>query len=152
MQNTINSLPDNSVLNLDHDYNYFGFGGFNGILINQNNFIIDGHGHTLNASFVYKIVRIFNVNGSNVTLKNLVLKNGNLNGNRSNDNGGAILNTGQSLTINNITFIDNTAHMVVQYKIMEHKLLITNSNFTNNQATFGNIISKSQGGAIYNKV
>ena len=119
LQNTINSLPDNSVLNIDHDYIYTGAGDFTGILVSKNNFIIDGHGYSLDANSVNSIVRIFNVAGSKVTLKNLILKNANV---KSND-GGAITNTGQSLNINNITFINNKAHYVEQYKIMEHKTL-----------------------------
>ena len=98
---------------------YNGTEDFNGIIINKTNFIIDGHGHTLDANFKNNIVRTLNITGSKVTLKNLILKNANV----KNKDGGAITNTGQSLNINNITFINNKAHYVEQYKIMEHKTL-----------------------------
>ena len=139
MQNTINSLPDNSVLNLDHDYSYTGTGDFTGILVSKNNFIIDGHGHTLDANSKNNIVRILNITSSKLTLKNLVLKNANV----KNNDGGAITNTGQSLTINNITFINNKAHYGGAIQNNGVQLTITNSNFTNNQAS-------SCGGAINN--
>ena len=38
LQNKINNLPDNSILNLDHDYSYTGTGDFTGITISKNNF------------------------------------------------------------------------------------------------------------------
>ena len=140
MQNTINNLPDNSVLNLDHDYSYYTESGdFTSILVSKNNFTIDGHGHILDANSVNNIVRIFNVTGSKVTLKNLVLKNANV----KNNDGGAITNTGQSLTINNLKFIGNKAHYGGAIQNYGTQLTITNSNFANNQVS-------SCGGAINN--
>ena len=98
---------------------------------------MDDHG--LDANSMNNIVRIFDVTGSNVTLKNLVLKNANI---KSND-GGAITNTGQSLTINDVTFIKNKAHYGGAIQNYGTRLTIINSDFTNNQVS-------SCGGAINN--
>ena len=138
LQNTINSLPDNSVLNLDQDYSYNETGDFTGIIVSKNNFIIDDHGHTLDANSKNNIVRIFNITGSKVTLKNLVLKNANV----KTKDGGAITNTGQSLNINNITFINNKAHYGVVIQNYGTQLII-NSDFTNNQAGCGGAINNN---------
>ena len=56
LQNTINNLPDNSVLNLDHSYIYTETKDFTGIIISKNNFTIDGHGYTLDADSVNNII------------------------------------------------------------------------------------------------
>ena len=72
LQNTINDLSNNSVLDLDCDYTYSGTCDFTGITINKTNFTIDGHGYTLDAkSSSNSHVRIFNVTGTNIILKNL---------------------------------------------------------------------------------
>ena len=70
-----------------------------GIIVNKTNFLIDGHGHTLNGN---NQTRIFHVVGNNVVIANLNFVNGNGN------IGGAIICEG-STTIYNCTFSNNYA-------------------------------------------
>ena len=69
-----------------------------GITIDENDIIIDGNGHTIDA----KGDKIFNLTGNNITIKNIKIVNG-----YSND-GGAISNSG-TLNITNTTFNNNMA-------------------------------------------
>ena len=70
-----------------------------GIAIAQDNFVLNGNGHTIDAK---NQSRIFNITANNITLSNLILKNGNA------KNGGAIYSKG-TLTLNNVTFTNNYA-------------------------------------------
>ena len=98
LKSDIDAKSNNSVLDLDCDYKYNGTSNFDGITINKNNFTIDGHGHTIDANAGSNSVRIFNITGTNVTLKNLILINANVT-----DKGAAIYNSGKSLTLNKIS-------------------------------------------------
>ena len=71
----------------------------NGIVISKDNFIVNGNGRTIDGN---NQAKIFNITANNVTLSNIILKNGNA------EKGGAISSSG-NLTLNNITFIDNYA-------------------------------------------
>ena len=71
----------------------------NGIVIDKTNFIIEGNGLTVDGNGQS---RIFNITGTNITINNLVFKNGNA------QMGGAIYAKGQ-ITLNNVTFINNSA-------------------------------------------
>ena len=71
----------------------------NGIVIGKDNFVLNGNGRTIDGK---NQSRIFNITSNNVTLSNLILTGGNA------EKGGAIYTTG-SLTLNNVTFIDNYA-------------------------------------------
>ena len=108
-----------------------------GFPITINGFIIiNGNGHTLN--FNHQNNNNININSTyTVTLKNLILINGN------NEKGGAINNTG-TLTLENTTFNNNTA--TTDGGAIENyaNLNIINSTFTNNTVTTHN------GGAIHN--
>ena len=104
LEKEIDDKSDNSILYLESDYVYNGNGNFTGITINKNNFTIDGQGHTINANAGDKSVRIFNVDGTNVILKNLILINANIT-----DNGSAIYNAGKLVSVYNTTFINNSA-------------------------------------------
>ncbi len=70
-----------------------------GILISKDNFVINGNGRTIDGAGQ---ARIFNITGNNVTLRNLILVNGN------STSGGAIY-VNQTLTLINVTFINNNA-------------------------------------------
>ena len=127
LQDTIKEAKGN-ILDLDCDYEYNKKDIFSGIIINQNNFVIDGHGHTIEANS--SDVRIFNIAGNNVTIKNLILTNakyavgaaiythsGIINienctfkTNLAEQYGGAIYNNGGTLTISNSAFIGNYAN------------------------------------------
>ena len=137
LQNVIDNSSDNSVLDLDCNYTYGGNGDFSGITINKNNFTIDGHGHTIDAkSATNSHVRIFNVTGTNILLKNLHLINADVTG-----HGGAIQNTGTNVTINNSVFINNKASSVGG-AINNNGVgfTVSNSTFTNNKASYGGAI------------
>ena len=102
----------------------------NGILINEDNFVVNGNGHTIDGS---NQSRIFLINGSNVTLKNLNLINGN------NEVGGAILSP-KLVNIENVTFIGNTAEMGAA--IAGTNLTIISCNFSDNHAKNGVVFSE----------
>ena len=148
LQTEINNKSDNSVLDLASDYKYSGTTNFTGIIITKNNFTIDGHGYTLDANAGSNNVRIFNVSGTNVTLKNLILINANVIG-----DGAAIYNTGELFCVSNCTFMNNTAKKSTSAPINNEgcggaiyncgvNFTVSNNNFTNNTASYG--------GAIYN--
>lgn len=155
-----------SSLELDKDYKHVSGDDVanTGIVISKN-MIINGNGHTIDAS---NLGRIFSVSGSNVILKNITLINGKFSGyggavyvsgaNFTLDNcklednyanyGGAIYSTGINTKITNSELKDNTA----QYsggaiRTTNSNLVIDNSNFTDNK-----IIVHSTyygGGAVY---
>ncbi|WP_298500039.1 C1 family peptidase [uncultured Methanobrevibacter sp.] len=104
----------------------------NGIVISKDNFIVNGNGRTIDGN---NHAKIFNITANNVTLSNIILKNGNA------EKGGAISSSG-NLTLNNITFIDNYA---TKYggalEIYGNATLnINNSRFINNYADSGSAI------------
>ena len=71
-----------------------------GIEITEDNFTLNGNGHTIDAQ---KLTRIFKVNAQNVTIEHITLQNG-----YSTENGGCIFNTGK-LILNDVTLQNNTA-------------------------------------------
>ena len=105
-----------------------------GILINKDNFILNGNGHTIDGK---NQARIFTITGNNITINNLIF----INGNMSDDEGGAIFSN-VSITLNNVKFANNQAKYGGAIYI-ENKSTINNAIFTNNQAYHG--------GAIYEK-
>ena len=93
--------------------------------------LIDGHGHTLDANSKNNTIHILNITGNKVPLKNLILKNANV----KNKDGESITNTGQSLNINNITFINNKVYYGgAIHNYYGASFSVSNSIFTNNQA------------------
>ena len=85
-----------SEFNVTDDYAYDESDGDfpNGIVINKDNFVINGNNHVIDAKSKN---RIFTVNGSNIIINNLVFKNGI-------DHAAVIL--GKNITTNNVTFIN----------------------------------------------
>ncbi|RAP51646.1 MAG: hypothetical protein BZ137_09790 [Methanosphaera sp. rholeuAM130] len=71
-----------------------------GILIDIDDIIIDGNGHTIDAQ---KVTRIFKITGKNITLKN-----GYTQKNTEKRGGGAIYNEKGEITIQNSTLNNNT--------------------------------------------
>lgn len=96
------------VLNLTRDYKFNNeTDNVIGITIENNNLVMEGNGHTLDAD---NYGRILNIDGTNVTLNNIKF----INGNRS--LGSAIyIDPGFSLTTNNVTFENNTAENCIVY-------------------------------------
>ena len=104
-ENSFSNLDDeikNTGKSLDLNQNYAfnnGTDNKNGIVIAKDNFVLNGNGNTIDGK---NQSRIFNITAKNVTLSNLILTGG------SAEKGGAIYATG-SLTLNNVTFINNYA-------------------------------------------
>ena len=100
------------VVDLDRDYTY-SIGLDHGQMNIYDNLTINGNGHFLDA---LGKCRIFSITGNNnVTLNNIVFRNGNASGadgTLSNyNNGGAILwSSGDNATVNNCTFTNNNAN------------------------------------------
>lgn len=72
LSKNINSSSKTLVLN--KDYKYSGNENKDGIIVKKNNYVIDGKGHTIDANGK---ARIFDIYGTNVVLKNMVLTNAN---------------------------------------------------------------------------
>ncbi len=101
----------------------------NGILINKSDFTINGNGHTIDGA---NQARIFNIGGNNITILNLKLINGN------SDNGAAILiESHDSLTINNVEFINNYATGNGAIYGNDSSQIISNCYFENNTGKMG---------------
>ena len=132
-----------------------------GIEINDDNLIIDGNGHTVDGN---RKTPLLNVNDSEVTLKNIIFKNG-----FSECSGGAIINNGD-LTIESCEFLDNSSDDYGGAIYNNSKLFIKDSSFMENRADYGGAVyidsdsilnlkssvfksnsSEFEGGAIYNK-
>lgn len=122
-------------LDLNRDYTFNNVTDKNtGILINKDNFILNGNGHTIDGK---NQARIFNITGNNITINNLIF----INGNMSDGDGGAIFSN-VSITLNNVKFANNQAQYGGAIYI-ENKSTINNAILTNNKAYHG--------GAIYAK-
>ena len=115
-----------------------------GIELDIDNLVIDGNGHSIDAQ---DKTRIFYCTGKNITIKNLILKNGHSHKNYDNpfnDNGGAIkINHDANLTIKNCKFINNTSEWNGGVISNSGELTVSDSTLTENMA-------KWIGGAIEN--
>ena len=119
-----------------------------GIQINKNNFTINGNGYTIDGS---NQARIFDIYGTNITINNLIIINGNANAgaalyinpnsavttnnvvfkdNNASDAGGAILNGAGLYTSINDTFINNNADKGGAITSQYGKVVITNGTFS----------------------
>lgn len=129
---------DISFDNYERDY-YEG-----GIDLDVDGLIIDGRGRTIDA---HDKTRIFIVTGQNITLKNIVFKNGHSHKNYDNvenSNGGAIKSTHNSnLKIIHCKFIDNTSEDCGGAIQNKGEMSISNSSLEGNA-------TKEAGGAIAN--
>ncbi|WP_407421048.1 C1 family peptidase [Methanobrevibacter sp.] len=125
-------------LTLDDDYSFYNETDNNtGVLINKDNFVLNGNGHILDAK---NLSRIFNITANNITLKDLVLINGNA------QKGGAIYARG-SLTLNNVTFINNYAKTEGGAVGLYGNVTLNcdNTDFTDNYAEAGSAIYVEKG-------
>ena len=122
-------LDTDIVLGSDEKSQYL-----NGIKLDVDDLAIDGNGHAIDA---LGLTRIFYCTGKNVTIKNIILKNG-----FTEEGGGAIYNKGE-LTIIKSTLNNNTAHIGGAID-NSGELTITESTLNNNTAQEGD------GGAIRN--
>ena len=133
-----------NYMELDDDYQFNnGTDDRIGIFIGRDNFVLNGNGHIIDAN---NQSRIFAINANNVTLSNLILINGNA------DNGGAIYTEG-SVTLNNVTFINNYATKIGGAIALSSDIIINinNSRFIDNHAVSAQSIYIDKGKLnIYN--
>ena len=126
------SQPGNIKLN----HKNYTYDGGEPITISEDNKVIDGNGAVIDMNG--STIGAFHVSASDVTIKNLTIKNANYDG-----PGGAIYfsSSATSGTVSNCNFADNTAYLggAVYFN---SKGEVTNCNFTNNTATY-------YGGAVY---
>ena len=118
-----------------------------GIEINRDNLKINGNGHVIDAC---EFSRIFYITSNNITLENIIFKNGKYFKNKLDDSscGGAAIYLlhNSSLKLINCTFKDNSSRQSSgAIKSNGDRLTIIDSEFENNVAHNGN------SGAIYNK-
>ena len=108
-----------------------------GIVIGKDNFVLNGNGRTIDGK---NQSRIFNITANNVTLSNLILTGGNA------EKGGAVYVTG-SLTLNNVTFINNYAKIEGGAIGLYGNVILTcnNSDFIDNYAEAGSAIFVKKG-------
>ena len=131
------------VVDLDRDYTY-SIGLDHGQMNIYDNLTIKGNGHFLDA---LGKCRIFSITGNNVTLNNIVFRNGNSSGTDGTltnyENGGAILwSSGDNATINNCTFTNNIASIIggALHITINGDVLISNSTFKYSEANYGSAI------------
>lgn len=104
---------------------------------------IDGPGASTLTVSGNDAVRVFSVNsGVNFTLQDLRITDGNATNANGND-GGGLVNSGGTVTVQNVTFEGNTAATGGAIANRNGSLTVTNSDFSLNEAT-------TQGGGIYN--
>ena len=108
LSSQIESASPNETITLDKDYYWDGSGNYIGIELNKT-ITIDGQGHTIDAeSADGGYVRIFNIYGTDIVLKNIVFANADRNYNQV--GGGAIyVFEDATVSIINCTFVNNTA-------------------------------------------
>lgn len=86
----------------------------NGIKINKSNLVINGNNHIIDAKNQAGIFSI--INKTNITLNNIVLKNGN--------NSALILLYGTKIITNNVTFINcSIPNSIICMQILQQELL-----------------------------
>ena len=156
-KNSFKDLNDSIVsttkeVNLTKDYKFDKNSDYNfsrGIRIDNKNLIINGNYHVIDA---LNMTRIFNINSSNVTINNLILKNSNISSlmvNNSNiitnnvtfineidnDNAAAVISYTSNYTSFNDKYIDNN---FVRYRSGASIVLVSNSKLTLTNGTFKN--------------
>ena len=131
LENEIRTQGNDITLEKDYALNITDeIGYINGIVIDMDNVIIDGKGHSISGS---NLARIFNITGNNVTLKNITFENGKA------YSGGAI-NASGKITLEDCRFINNNANNGGAVYLSDGN--ITNCQFIKNTAS-------KNGGAIY---
>ena len=132
LKNLIDAASPKDTIKLEDDYTNDGSITADGITISKA-ITIDGKGHTLDAK---GSSRIFKINAENVTLKNIIFKNGHGN------NGGAIQWMNTKGVADNCTFISCSAENGGSVYWNGENGMINTSTFDHSTAT-------SNGGAIY---
>ena len=135
LQSSIKDLKENNTLILEKNYKYSGDKGFNGInIINVNNVIIDGYGHTVDMN---NMGRAFKIVNSSVCLKNITFINGN-----TSEYGGIISASDANLTVSNCIFINDTG-------LYGGSIYLNNVSLSAFSNVFINNTAYGSGGCIY---
>ena len=131
-----------SNITLDNDYKYndsTDMNYFYGIHVNTDDFVINGNNHVIDCNGK---TRAFNINGKNVEINNLIIKNGF-------SNGGSAISATSKLTLNNVTFIncsdngkDNPIFGAIYSK---GQLTVNNCKFFNTSGSEGASITSYNG-------
>ncbi|WP_273475760.1 beta strand repeat-containing protein [Methanobrevibacter woesei] len=144
LSSQIESASPNETITLDKDYYWDGSGNYIGIELNKT-ITIDGQGHTIDAeSADGGYVRIFNIYGTDIVLKNIVFANADRNYNQV--GGGAIyVFEGATVSIINCTFVNNTAAFGAAINSYGG-VNVTDCTFYNNSVTYngGAIVGSAQ--------
>ncbi|WP_407416143.1 right-handed parallel beta-helix repeat-containing protein [Methanobrevibacter sp.] len=126
----------NQTLTLDHDYE--STNSSSQIVISKS-ITIDGNNHSISAP---DVSRVFLVNASNVSIKNINFINSNLTGLA----GGAISWLGDNGSLINCNFINNVASSAGGAVLWEgNNGLIENCSFENNKVNYGPAVSLTDG-------
>ena len=148
-------IDENDEIELDRDYAYNSEDSITEGIIISKNITIDGKGYTIDAK---EMTRIFNVQATGVTFKNIIFANGKSNlGYYDGNHGGAIyynLDNSEKIEFNviNCTFVNNTANLDqynVKYSGAAIYLKANNAAFNITDCMFVNNDAKENGGAIY---
>lgn len=139
LQNQINKASNGAIIKLNKDYSG---NGDSGISIDKS-LTINGQGHTIDCANL-KDTYLFKSTNGKITLENLIIKN---NKNSQFNYGTIYIKDNAQYTINNCTFIGNTAGGggAIYNGVKEYQLTIINSKFIKNVA------SNNDGGAIYSR-
>ena len=119
-----------------------------GIELDIDNLVIDGGGNTIDGK---NLTRIFVITGKNITLKNIIFKNGEMKDSHDNSfniNGGAIRNNSNSnLSFENCKFINNKSVIyggAIQNNA-DSEITFENCEFINNASVYGGAINNKRG-------
>lgn len=136
-------ILDEDIIFGNHEMDYYE----GGIELDMDGMTINGNGRTIDGR---DKSRIFLITGNNITLKNIIFKNGRSHKNYDNplnSNGGAIkINNDLKLTIENCSFINNTSEEDGgAIRTGSGELNIIKSTLTDNKAKIGGAISNGKG-------
>ena len=120
------------ILEITHDYKFNNDTDDSyGIRIQKDNFVINGNNHVIDGN---NLSAIFIIDGKNITLNNLILKNAN-----SWEGSAIYINPFQTLTTNNVTFVNNTAYNGI-VQVMAGAYVSNNDKFLDSTAPEGVIL------------
>ncbi|KAB2893766.1 MAG: hypothetical protein F9K28_07395, partial [Bacteroidetes bacterium] len=146
--NTANSNPDADVIGLEAGTYMFTTAHIplNALpVITSDITICSIEGATLTRQTGSPLFGFFEVSaGGNLTLDNLTLNGGDV----GNDTGGALVNKGGTVTLNNVTFTNNHANTGGAIDNESGSLTLIDSTFENNQADYGGAIDNDTGSTL----
>ena len=141
LQERIDNANEGATIKLENDYVYYGSFDIDSVVISKP-LTINGNGHTIDALSVIDSssrTKIFTINASGVTLKNIIFSNA-----YTSDKGGAVFSTGENCKIINCTFTNSTAEKGGA------AIYSTGANFDIKGSTFtNNTVNDGNGGAVY---